>query len=200
MLILVEGARESGKSYLVNNAVETIPNLFYYKFDFPYWLNQLQLNELSNFSENTATHFISITNPITLFELNYQSFSDINIIMDRSIFSAYVWSKLLGRQHSNVLDQELKSIINSNYYQNIKLIYVYKDSRIENEDNRDKDDIFERYKNIEQEDSLFRTIISNNIQKLNDKNYHNNCQFLINDYTESSIDKFNDLIQNLIDK
>jgi hypothetical protein len=188
MIILVEGARESGKSYLVDSAIQNF-DLIKYKFDFPYWISRLEL-------QNTSTiHYASIFNPISIFEIADKI--DHNIIMDRSIFSAYVWSSLLKRFDEEYLREEFENILQSSYYRNCKLIYIENISSLQ-ENDRAKNDIFEHYKDIESEKSLFRDYISLGLREIYDTDNGNDFKLMRNDNSSHSISEFYNLIEEFI--
>ena len=90
MIILVEGPRNSGKSHLVNHFIQSNPNLniLDYKFDFSNWIKRLGIVSLESKSD---IHYFSVSNILTILDSANLFFKDRLVILDRSIFSAYVW-------------------------------------------------------------------------------------------------------------
>lgn len=87
-LIIVEGSRKSGKSYLIENQKE-IP---IFKFDFN-----------SNFStwdfgkQSEITHWFGLGKEVMLHELNLSGFFPSKLIVDRGILTNSVWGVFQGR-------------------------------------------------------------------------------------------------------
>jgi hypothetical protein len=100
-LFVVEGARKSGKTYLVNSQ-KTLPT---FKFDFNGAFEGLGLPRNS---ENT--HYFGLGKEIMLHQLDNQGFIE-NTIIDRGIITNSVWGIFQKRVTISEVESELNWII-----------------------------------------------------------------------------------------
>lgn len=168
MVICIEGARNVGKSYLINQL-----NLITYKFPFAKIANQININ-----NTNDQLHYLSLGADIAFLELNKNT-NDKKII-DRNFLSSLVFG-VQSRRISFETAVKQGKFIKENY--NFKIIYIeayYK------EDNRNKDNytIYNQTETIE----LYKRLI--NKIKLDIIYFHNN-------FDEDSVLKFISLINNI---
>ena len=157
MIILIEGHRHSGKTFLMEKFFEENkdPKIHYYKFQFAKYIESLGLRDQE---DGPGVHYFSIANVLTILELNQSILKDQVIVFDRCIFSAYVWSIYRERMDKDRLANEFRKILNSELWQNCKILYVSRPTEITTEV-REKD-YFENFENLESEKNLFDKLFS----------------------------------------
>ena len=113
-LIIVEGARRSGKTYLLSKQ-DILP---IFKFDFN-----------SNFSlwnfpkKSESTHWFGLGKEIMLHELNLTGFIN-DIIVDRGILTNTVWGVFQGRITEEQAKNDLMNFHKRGLFNNTKIILV----------------------------------------------------------------------------
>jgi hypothetical protein len=122
MILVIEGARHSGKTFLIEKFFEQNknPKVHYYKFQFAKYIDDLGMRDQET---GPGVHYFSIANVLTILELNQSLLKDKIVIFDRSIFSAYTWSILRKRMEENILPHQ-NSIETGNIEEERRLAYV----------------------------------------------------------------------------
>jgi thymidylate kinase len=194
-LILIEGARHSGKTYLIEKFLEqnTNPNVHYYKFQFAKYIDELGMRDQDT---GPGVHYFSIANVMTILELNQSLLKDQILIFDRCIFSAYVWSIYRERMDQVRLLGEFQKILTSDLYQNSKVAYIDRSDKIEIL-KREKD-YFSNFENADAEKELFERIFSEFKNEITDSTRNNEFVRLTNRFNDESIEEFNQMLNNLI--
>jgi thymidylate kinase len=194
-LILIEGHRHSGKTYLIDKFIEQNkdPRVHYYKFQFAKYIDELGMRDQDT---GAGVHYFSIANVLTILELNQSLMSDKILIFDRCIFSAYVWSIYRERMDTYRLLDEFKRILNSPLYQNVKVVYVNRNEEI-NVDKREKD-YFSNFENADKEKELFERIFSEFMPQIIDLDKNNEFNRITNHFDEESSVQFNQMLAGLI--
>jgi thymidylate kinase len=189
MVILIEGPRGAGKSYLVDHFFKENedPSFVYYKFEFSNWLKRL---EIANMDPCSEVHYFSISNIITILDVSSNILKEKTVVMDRSILSAYVWSIYRNRVDRETLIKELDSIMSHPTYGDCKIIYVNRDSSIQGI-NRGKKDIFDEFEDYDKELEVYDDLISNMKIEVNPFN---------NTFDSESQKRFNHLLMSLSNK
>ena len=195
MIVLIEGPRGSGKSHLVNNffSENTNPNILYYKFAFSDYIKKLQIEDHET---GPGVHYFSISNILTILGISNTFFKDKFVILDRSIFSAYVWSIYRKRMSEDRLISEFSKILEDIEYRNCKVIYLTRDKSISNV-SRNKDDLFKYYENYNLENNIFKSIFSRFKKEVSDKSRNNELIEFVNKFNDSSKKEFKQLIENI---
>jgi thymidylate kinase len=196
MIVLIEGPRGSGKSHLVDNffTQNKDDRFIYYKWEFSKWVSDLGINENCE-----STHYLSIGNILTILELSQTLFEDKILVLDRSIFSAYVWAMYLKRLDQTRSDAELNTILLSSIYQNCKLVYVTRDESVK-EFNRDKKDIFDAYENYGIEKRIFDETFTIFNKTINESDIGNSMIMFNNRFDSLCQFEFNKLLNSFTDK
>ena len=114
MIKLIEGARNSGKSYLLQWA-----KIKSYKFDFPHWYGKLKLN-----NEDRETHSFALSKEILLHELNRDGFIPDDIYVDRGILTVLTWGVLKNRISMDEAVKQLWHFSEAGLFDNCEIIYV----------------------------------------------------------------------------
>lgn len=198
MIILVEGPRGSGKSHLVDQFMQNNddPNVLYYKFAFSDWIKTLKIQDLE---KGPGVHYFSISNIITILDVADKLLSGKTIVLDRSIFSAYVWSIYRERMDVDRLIREFSRFLGHQSYTECKIVYVSKkDSDLIMD--RTKDDIFDEFENYEEEKQIYDNIFYFFSNEIEDRTRGNELIRFENEFNESSESDFNKLLGDLIDK
>lgn len=130
MLVIFEGARNSGKTYLAQKASEynKIP---LYKFEFVRWFNELKLEDSSR-----DTHLFALGKELQLLQANRDGILQ-PIILDRGFLTVLVWGVLSKRIDFEEALEELNKIIESNLLDNCKVFYVRGDNPNKSDRNKD---------------------------------------------------------------
>jgi predicted ATPase len=195
MIIMIEGARHNGKTYLIEKFFEqnTNPKVHYYKFQFAKHIDDLGMRDQET---GPGVHYFSIANVLTILELNETLLKDHILVFDRCIFSAYVWSIYRERMGTFRLLEEFRKILNSKLYQNVKLLYVERgdDIRITK---REKD-YFGNFEDADHEKELFERIFSEFSSQMTDSARMNEFSRMINEFDDSSSVQFNQMLNDLI--
>lgn len=206
MIILVEGARGSGKSHLVNNFFvrnedlkidkPEYKNILYYKFALSDWIKRLKIEDHET---GPGVHYFSIANIITILGISQTFLRDKHVVFDRSIYTAYVWSAIFRRRmHEERLMEEFEAYLSSDDYRNVAVIDVLKGNEgIE----RTKDDIFDKFENYNAERAAFDKVFERMGQKyMVDASKNNSAYSIINTFDIESELRFNELLYKIIDK
>ena len=187
MIILIEGHRHSGKTFLMEKFFEENkdPKIHYYKFQFAKYIESLGLRDQE---DGPGVHYFSIANVLTILELNQSILKDQVIVFDRCIFSAYVWSIYRERMDKDRLTNEFRKILNSELWQNCKILYVSRPTEI-NTEVREKD-YFENFENLESEKNLFDKLFSEFIEVITDDKLNNGLIRFKNNFDQLSEERF----------
>ena len=187
MIILIEGHRHSGKTFLMEKFFEENkdPKIHYYKFQFAKYIESLGLRDQE---DGPGVHYFSIANVLTILELNQSILKDQVIVFDRCIFSAYVWSIYRERMDKDRLTNEFRKILDSELWQNCKILYVSRPTEITTEV-REKD-YFENFENLESEKNLFDKLFSEFIEVITDDKLNNSLIRFKNNFDQLSEERF----------
>jgi thymidylate kinase len=197
MIVVIEGHRHSGKTYLIDRFFEQNqdPNVHYYKFQFAKYIDTLGMRDQET---GPGVHYFSIANVLTILELNKTLLKDKILVFDRCIFSAYVWSIYRERMGQFRLIEEFRKTLISDLYQDVKLLYVERDESIEIT-KREKD-YFGNFENADHEKELFERIFSEFNSQITDSARNNEFSRMINHFDESSSSHFNEMLNDLINR
>jgi thymidylate kinase len=196
MIVIIEGHRHAGKSYLIDKFLEqnTDPNVHYYKFQFAKYIDDLEIRDQE---AGPGVHYFSISNVMTIFELNQTLLKDKILIFDRAIFSAYVWSIYRERMDRNRLVNEFEKLLINEIYNNVKVVYVNRLETITTQKREDKD-YFGNFENAEAEKQIFEDIFDRFNHIIIDPNKSNDFTRFTNNFDEQSSEQFNLLLTSLI--
>jgi len=195
MIVFIEGPRASGKTHLLNEFFKRNKdqNIIYYKFAFAKYIDSLGIRDQES---GPGVHYFSIANVMTILELNKTLFKDKIIVFDRSIFSAYVWSIYRNRMDRERLLSEFESILKSELYENCCLCYFTKGSSIPDKIREEKD-YFGNFENYSAEEKVFNEVLARTQKYYSDSTKGNQFIKFTNEFDDSSIDRFYDLITGL---
>ena len=195
MILIIEGHRHSGKTFLIEKFFEqnTNPTVHYYKFQFAKYIDDLGMRDQES---GPGVHYFSIANVLTILELNQTLLKDHILVFDRCIFSAYVWSIYRERMNQFRLLTEFQKILISELYQNSKILYVDRSSNIEIE-KREKD-YFGNFENADREKELFERIFSEFKNEITDSSRNNEFKRMTNYFDGTSSTLFNEMLTDLI--
>ncbi len=198
MIIMIEGPRGVGKSTLVDNYFKqnTRDDVIYYKFAFSDYIKNLGFEDQE---KGPGVHYFSISNIITILEISNTILKDKHVIFDRSIFSAYVWSIFRDRMPKNRLMVEFYNILRSPIYRDCKLVSV-ENAKGKIPSLRDKSDIFNKYESFEEESKIYSEVFSAYNEEINNQFKGNAGYKFINNKDDNSIQQFNNLINDIVDK
>jgi thymidylate kinase len=197
MIIMIEGHRHSGKTYLIEKFFEqnTNPNVHYYKFQFAKYIDELGMRDQET---GPGVHYFSIANVLTILELNNTLLKDKILVFDRCIFSAYVWSIYRERMGQFRLVEEFKKILTSDLFNDVKLLYVERDEDIKIT-KREKD-YFGNFESADHEKELFERIFSEFNPQITDIKRNNEFSRMINEFDNESSIQFNRMLNDLINR
>jgi hypothetical protein len=176
-LLIVEGPRKSGKTYLVNN--QKIHPVF--KFDFNDHFSKWKLGKQSE-----ITHWFGLGKEVMLHELYQKSVISNNktLVTDRGILTNSVWGIFQGRTTDKQARKDLKNFRDLGLFKNVTFIVVQGNWKKE----RKKDVWDEDDTRAEEEGYLFKSF-SLLLQDLGV-----DVIFFPNEFDENSLERFNLLL------
>lgn len=130
MLVIFEGARNSGKTYLAQKASEH-NNIPLYKFEFVKWFNELGLEDSSR-----SSHLFALGKELQLLQANRDEILH-PIILDRGFLTVLVWGVLSKRIDFDEAIEQLDKIVSSNLLENCKVYYIHGDNPNKSDRNKD---------------------------------------------------------------
>lgn len=189
MILFVEGARHSGKTFLINQFLEKYddPRIEYYKF---YFANHVKMLDLVELDSTPALHYFSLGNIMTIMEMNLRpEYKDKIWIFDRAIISAYTWAILRKRLGRSQAELEFLKLINSDLYKNSKTLVVSVAGQT-GDSSRIKDTWDGKHSTTE-EQLLMASLIESGLKNLADTDKNNGLSFVFNQFNQDSVDSFN---------
>ena len=130
MLVIFEGSRNSGKTYLAQKASEH-NNVQLYKFEFAKWFNELNLSD-----DSRESHLFALGKELQLLQANRDGILH-SIILDRGFLTVLVWGILSKRISFDEAIEELNKIVHSGLLENCKVYYIHGDNPNKSERNKD---------------------------------------------------------------
>jgi len=145
-LIIVEGSRKSGKSYLISKQTDFPVFKFDFNSNFSTWDFGKQSEEI---------HWFGLGKEVMLHELNSSGFLE-KMIVDRGILTNSVWGVFQGRVTKTQAEQDLINFHKRGLFKNVRIIVVEGEwDQSRTKDIWDNDD-----SRAEEERSLFRSFSS----------------------------------------
>jgi hypothetical protein len=196
MIVMIEGPRHCGKTYLLENFFRTNanPDIMYYKFAFAKYIDDLSIRDHET---GAGVHYFSIANVMTILELNQTVFKDKLLVFDRSIFSAYVWSIYRKRMDRDRLLNEFRKILSSDLYQNCCVINIDRINSIE-VSKREKD-FFGNFEDYAEEWSIFEMVYDEMSEQMINAGKNTSLIKFMNHFNDDSLGYFNELINQIAD-
>lgn len=140
MLYLIEGARNTGKTYIAS-----FFNLPRYKFPFTHWFGCMGYADSSQ-----NTHDFALGKEIMLMDLNKMGYIE-SMFSDRGIVTVFVWAILSNRISETEALRQFSLTIHSDLYRDVKIIWV----KGKNPDTSDrKKDFWDGYDGRGQQEAL----------------------------------------------
>ena len=113
MLTIVEGARNSGKTFLLGQVENEV-----FKFPFTGWFERLDLKETC-----TDGHCLGLGKEIMIHELNKNGYLK-DTYMDRGIITALAWGVFQKRITREQAMEQFNYFIKDGLFDNVRIIYV----------------------------------------------------------------------------
>jgi hypothetical protein len=176
-LIVVEGARKSGKTFFVNSQ-SWVP---IFKFDFNNLYNSLSLPATGD-----KTHHIGFGKELMVHQLNRDGFLN-PLIMDRGVITNSVWGILNNRVSKKSVIKELDYMVDQDLFKRSQFLYINGTSTEE----RSKDVWDNMDARIPEEKGLFLEFI----EHLSNKGVKINT--IENNFDTESLSSFQTIIKNL---
>ena len=189
MLILIEGSRNTGKTYLMDAFFKqnTNPRVMYYKFQLSKYVTDLGLIDQET---GPGVHYFSIANVMTIFELNSTVFKDKILLFDRSIFSAYVWSIYRRRMHTDRLLEEFGKILDSDLYHDVSVIDIRRGKSVVLTGRDKSHDYFDNFEDTKAESKIFDKVYRKFHTQMHNPLKGNHMLRLKNNFDEESTENF----------
>ena len=193
MIITIEGARHSGKTYLLNKFFEqnSNPRFKYYKWFLVDWLKILNLESRE---QRADVHYLSIGNILTIFDQMHKDKETI-LVFDRSLITAYAWAILRQRLTESRAQEELKLVLSSEVYKNIITIVIDPNPLYVKSNERHKD-LFDSLSLFKDEYDVIDKLTLYNRPALSDPKLGNRFIQFNNEFDQVSIDSFIGLIDS----
>lgn len=185
MIIVFEGCRNSGKSFLSGKASE-VTGIPRYKFNFAEYFGDLNLQS----SSSLPAHSFAMGKELMLMQLNRDGFLNGDFILDRGFLTVLAWGLCENRISLDQMKSQIKMLHNRNLLKGIAVIYV--DGENPNKSSRNKDIWDSKEKDTSEKEAFdlviseFNSIVSS-VKLINFKN----------DFTEDSSSKIINLIENV---
>ncbi len=198
MIIAIEGSRHVGKTFLLEEFFKRNqnPNILYYKFQFANHIEELGIRDQET---GPGVHYFSISNILTILELNRTVFKDKLLVFDRSLLTAYVWSIYRERMNKDRLIREYGKILNSDLYRDYSILYLTRSGSTELKA-RDKNDYFGNFEDYSAESAIFEEIMSLYRNELSYRHKNNTLYSLHNQFTPESVDNFELILNEVASK
>jgi hypothetical protein len=189
MILFVEGARHSGKTFLINQFIEQCndPRVEYYKF---YFANHVKTLSIVDQDATPSLHYFSLGNIMTIMEMNLRpEYKDKIWVFDRAIISAYTWAILRNRLSRTKAEVEFLTLLKSNLYENSKTIVVAVAGQTE--DSKRVKDTWDGAHSTIEEQQLMADLIDIATPELANSHKNNKLSIVFNRFDEQSIKDFN---------
>ena len=202
MIILIEGPRSSGKTHLISKLKHHVENsnisektnrdIVFYKYGFIDHMNNLKMKDQE---DGAGLHYFTISNTLTILELQEIIIKDKVFIFDRGVFSAYAWSIFRKRLDEARLKLEVKSLLSNKLYNNCHVLYVTTKKPKE----RNSKDIFDSFENYDKENAMFKEIFHENSINIINKEKNNSLTYFENKMDKLSECLFSKTLINIIE-
>tara|TARA_R110000796_G_scaffold143365_4_gene259851 strand:- start:754 stop:1296 length:543 start_codon:yes stop_codon:yes gene_type:complete len=176
MLTIIEGARNSGKTFLLDQLEQGYWSKPVFKFPFTSWFERLGLEETCN-----SGHCLGLGKEIMIHELNKSGFLK-DTWMDRGIITALAWGVFQKRITQEQAMNQFNYFIEDGLFKNVRIIYVIG----ENPNSRGSKDLWDK---VPRKVELFALEIFLRALKDNGISY----QKFNNSFNEESINRFKKL-------
>ena len=150
-LIIVEGARNVGKTYLIDK----ISSLNKYKFPFAKYYNDAYSKTIDD-NSNSELFYFTAGFDITLFDMHKNGLIQNNLMLDRGFLSNIV----LGIQSKRITyEQGVKHLnyILNNYPNSFEIVYIIAPEKIDDR-NKDAWEIYKQKETLELYDKFLKLI------------------------------------------
>lgn len=134
MIYFIEGARNVGKTFLINKLKEL--NMETYKFPFKdVYTKYIQISPETNLNDDSELFYTTLGYSITILDLMRQGQIKHDIIIDRGVLSDLIFGIQSGRIDKKIAIEWWSHLFE--YEDLFKTVYIYSDN---NKDNRNKDE------------------------------------------------------------
>lgn len=133
MVIVFEGPRNSGKTFLANH-FSKMRNLPIFKFEFVDWFNSLGLDD-----KEETTHLFALGKETMLMQLHRDGLLR-DFVLDRGFLTVFTWAIISGRISEAKALEQIEIIIKKNLLKEFKIVRIHgrnPDSQPRNKDNWD---------------------------------------------------------------
>lgn len=132
MIYFIEGARNSGKSYVSEKVANSL-GISRYQYEFSFWFGQLGLKDNS-----ISSHLFAIGKETMLLQLIREDMIKNKCVIDRGIFSVLTWGVMERRITDTEAMKEMSALIERGLMSNVEFIYVYGDNPSGDRKNKDR--------------------------------------------------------------
>ena len=123
-MIIVEGARNTGKTFLINEVCGGFYPIKNFKFPFFEYYKDLEITD-----NNTASSYLTIGRDLTLIEAINQDIMSNTFIMDRGFISSIVFAKLFRDEKEENLINFINTLKDKiTYKSKVDIIYIEADT------------------------------------------------------------------------
>lgn len=198
-MIIIEGARNVGKTYLLDQYLKTFPNKFYtYKFPFFDYYKELELDK----ELNAGTYF-GYGKDLDLLALAKSNLLPQNLLLDRGFVSNIVFAMIFRKAKEAEMVKYLEMIKNRFSEVKIDIVYVEADEAGRTRNNvaevREKDNQEVDLLNVTNSDIFANTYSFKYswVLELLDKCPNIQIHGITNHFDEESVKEFNNLLNSL---
>lgn len=185
MIIIFEGCRNSGKTFLGNKISETL-NIPRFQFDFSKYFTELGLTS----KNDRSSQAFSISKDLMLLQLNRDGFIKEDCIVDRGFLTVLSWGILENRINEDEAFNQFDMLHSSGLLKDIVVIYIEGQNPNKRFEPKDQWDEIEK-------SSLERESYERMIKYSESKNLGFNLIRFENNFNEQSIVELSKIIENV---
>lgn len=177
MIIVFEGCRNSGKTFLSEKVSEAL-SMPRYKFDFVGYFSAIGLD-----SKSQSAHSFAIGKELMLMQINRDGLIQDDVIVDRGFLTVLAWGICEKRISKDDAIFQLRLMINKSLLKNVTLIYVNKNSNVSSK--RGPKDQWDRVEESTEEMEAYKFLLDYLISDVNVPGF--SLLKIDNDFNEDSI-------------
>ena len=185
MIIIFEGCRNSGKTFLGNKISENL-NIPRFQFDFSKYFSELGLTS----KNDRSSQAFSISKDLMLLQLNRDGFIKNDCIVDRGFLTVLAWGILENRINVDEAFSQFDLLHSSGLLNDIVVIYIHGENPNKRSSHKDQWDEIEK---SDLEKRSYETILNYS----REKDLNINLIRFENNFTDESITELSKIIENV---
>lgn len=119
MIIIFEGCRNSGKTFLSKKVSEAL-SIERFQFDFTDYLSSLNIGSRGS----KSAHFFAVGKDLMLMQLNRDGFIQRDVIIDRGFLTVFAWGLVEKRTDLSNIKNQIKLLSDKGLTSGVSVIYI----------------------------------------------------------------------------